>query len=349
VIPVELVFNPNWWFRNYGISFDRPFYFDPRARIENDVRMRRALYERFGLGEKDPQPRPVAGSEHVAGGFVIPALMGVEIRFSDNQAPWNIPANLGREEILALRVPDIESTWPMSEWIPQMDALEKEFGFLTGDFNTGGVINTALELRGQQLFLDMLEDPELTSHLFRVVAETTVKVAAYVRRRTGSCSVAVNRSIVNVDRTLFLGSNCSVQMISPRLYDATLAEWERWLAASLQPYGIHHCGNNLHRYAEIYRTTGAVFYDVGWESDVARCAALLPGAFLNLRLSPVRMLQCTAGEIRRDVESLLAAAGRAEKVGLCAINMDYGTPDENVFTVFDAAARHAPQPSGASS
>jgi hypothetical protein len=342
MIPVEFIFNPNWWFRNYGISFDRPFYFDPRARIDNDVRMRRALHERFGLGERDPQPRPIAGSRHVAGGFAIPALLGVEIRFADSQAPWNLPANLDRAQILALRVPELETTWPMSEWIAQMDALEKEFGYVVGDFNTGGVINTALELRGQQLFLDMLEDTELTAHVFRVAAETAARVAAYVKGRTGTCSVAVNRSIVNVDAGTFLDSNCSIQMISPRLYQATLLEWEQWLARKFQPFGIHHCGNNLHRYAELYAATGASFYDVGWGSDVVKCSELLPDAFLNLRLSPVRMLQCPAGEIRRDVESLLRAAGRTAKVGLCAINLDYGTPDENVLAVLDAAKMRQP-------
>jgi hypothetical protein len=54
------------------------------------------------------------------------------------------------------------------------------------------------------------------------------------------------------------------------------------------------------------------------------------------------MLQCPAGEIRRDVESLLTAAGRTAKVGLCAINLDYGTPDENVLTVLDAAKMRQP-------
>ena len=85
-IPVELVFHPNWWFHEYGISFDRPFYFDKETRIRNDILMRRALHERFGLGERDPQPRPVVGSMNVAGGFVLAALLGVKIQFSDNQA-----------------------------------------------------------------------------------------------------------------------------------------------------------------------------------------------------------------------------------------------------------------------
>jgi len=25
-LPVELIFNPNWWYHNYGVSFDRSFY-----------------------------------------------------------------------------------------------------------------------------------------------------------------------------------------------------------------------------------------------------------------------------------------------------------------------------------
>ena len=89
-LPFELVFNPNWWHRTAGISFERPFYFDAATRVANDVTMRRVLHQRFGdigLGEADPQPRPVAGSLHVAGGFVIPALLGAEIRFEPDDGP----------------------------------------------------------------------------------------------------------------------------------------------------------------------------------------------------------------------------------------------------------------------
>jgi hypothetical protein len=146
-LPVEVIFNPNWWFRNYGISFDRPFYFDREVRIENDIAMRRALFARFGLGHPYPRPRPVIGSQFVAGGFVVPALLGVDVRFEKNQAPCPVSANLKPEQIMALRVPDVDSTWPMNVWIAQMDALERDFGFVIGDFNTDGVINTAL-LRG---------------------------------------------------------------------------------------------------------------------------------------------------------------------------------------------------------
>jgi hypothetical protein len=336
-IPVEVIFNPNWWFRNYGISFDESFYLDREKRIANDLAMRRALYERFGIGEADAQPRPIIGSQHIAGGFVLPALLGVEIRFSQQEAAWPVPINLTREKIQALRVPDIRTTWPMNRLIADMDALEKEFGQVIGDFNTAGVFNTALELRGQQLFMDLLDDEELVKHLFAVVAETEAALAGYVRARTGTSSVAVNRSIVNVDPRIHVEGNCSGQMISPAVYRKCLLPWHCFLAQRLAPFGIHHCGDNLQLFAPAYAETGAVFYDVGWGSDVGRCSADLPDAFLNLRLSPVRLLGGTAKEAWNDALAVLRAAGRDSQVGLCCINMDYGTPDDNIQAIFTAA------------
>jgi hypothetical protein len=78
------------------------------------------------------------------------------------------------------------------------------------------------------------------------------------------------------------------------------------------------------------------FFDVGWGSDVARSSADLPDAFLNLRLSPVRMLQLSEREIHDDILGLLRAAGRRDCVGICCINMDRDTPDPNVRAMFRA-------------
>ncbi len=336
-VPVEVIFNPKWWFKEYGIRFDESFYFDREKRIQNDLRMRRALHERFGLGAPEPAPRPVVGSEHVAGGFVVPALLGVEYRFAETDAPWPVSRELSREDALALRVPEIESTWPMLRLIEDMDWLEQQFGYIVGDFDTDGILNTALLLRGQKFFLDLLEDPELVEHLGTVIMQTQCRVAECLRGRTGTCSVATNRSILNVDRSIYLHSNCSVQMISPEVFMRALLKSECALAERLRPYGIHHCGGNLHLFAEAYARTGAVFYDVGWGSNVGQCSRTLPEAFLNLRLNPVRMLQCSAGEIRRDAEQLLADTGRQARIGMCCINMDYETPDENVLAMLAVA------------
>jgi hypothetical protein len=47
-LPIEVVFNPNWWSHSANISFDKPFYFDANTRIKNDITMRQILHQRFG-------------------------------------------------------------------------------------------------------------------------------------------------------------------------------------------------------------------------------------------------------------------------------------------------------------
>jgi hypothetical protein len=338
LLPFEIVFNPNWWYRTAGLSFDRSFYFDAEMRIKNDITMRRVLWERFGalgLGEKDPRPRPIVGSEHVAGGFIIPALLGAEIRFSPDEAPQALPCPLTSEQIDALEKPDFRTTSPMQELIADWDTVEARFGYLLGDLNTDGLLNAAYHFYGQALFSDFYDAPERVRRLLSLIGGLIADVAGYVRQRTGSSSIAVNRQVSRIDRRIFVHANCSVQMISPRSYRELQLPVEKELAVRMRPYGIHHCGDNLHRVANAYAELEPVFCDVGWGSDVAACRAALPGAFLNLRLSPIRMLQCNASEMAADAEALLVAAGPLDKIGMCCINMDYGTPDENILAVHE--------------
>lgn len=342
-LPIEFVFNPNWWHRTSGISFDRPFYFDGPTRVENDVLMRRVLHQRYsdiGLGEKAPRPRPVVGSLYVAGGFIIPALLGSDVAFASDAAPQPLPIKLTAAQIDALEKPDFLTTSPMSELIASWDEQEAQCGFLIGDLNTDGVLNAAYHFYGQDLFADFYDAPKRVGRVLEVIAGLIVDVASYVRGRTGSCSIAVNRMAERVDPRLFIHANCSVQMISPGSYRSLHLPVDKWMAERLQPFGIHHCGNNMHRVASAYAETGSVFYDVGWGSDLAACRKALPDAFLNLRLSPIRMLQCTPAEMTADVENLLLTAGPLDKTGVCCINMDYGTPDDNLFAVAEVVDRY---------
>jgi uroporphyrinogen-III decarboxylase len=227
----------------------------------------------------------------------------------------------------------------MGQLIADMDTLEAEHGYLVGDLNTDGLLNAAYHLYGQQLFLDFYEAPERVGRLLEIIAELIVDVALYMRRRTGSCSISVNRMVERVDPGLFLHANCSVQMISPASYRHMHLPVERRMAKRIQPFGIHHCGDNAHRMAPLYAQLPVCYLEIGWGSDVAACRAALPDAFLNLRLNPVRMLQCTPQEMAKDTEKLLFAAGPLEQVGVCCINMDHGTPDDNLFAMFEVIQR----------
>ena len=117
-LPFELVFMPSWWHKHYGITFDKSFYLDKETRIRNEQRMNQALAERFGeigLGQRDFGRHPIIGSQHVAGGFVMPALMGCEIEFAPDRSPAALDAHLSDQAILDLEVPNPRTTWPMTD------------------------------------------------------------------------------------------------------------------------------------------------------------------------------------------------------------------------------------------
>ena len=342
-LPVELVFMPSWWHKHYRIAFDQSFYLDRETRIRNEQVMNRALHARFGeigVGQANFGRRPLLGSQHVAGGFVMPALMGCRIEFAADRSPAALDAYLDDEAVWRLEVPDLDTTWPMRELLADMDALEAEFGFVEGDFDLDGAFNLALSLRGQQLFIDFTENPALARRLVDVCARAMLAVAERVRPRTGTLAIATNRMITHVDKTMFLHSNCAVQMVSPETYREFLLGPERLLAERLQPYGIHHCGNNLHRHAPVYAEVPAIYFDVGWGSEVAQARAHLSNTFFSLRLSPVRMLGVAPAEIAADTERLLRNCPSLASAGVCCINMDADTPDDNVWAMFEVVQRY---------
>lgn len=342
-LPMELVFNPNWWHKTAGVSFDESFYLDTQKRIQNDITMRRVLYERYreiGLGEPNPQPRPVIGSLHVAGGFVIPALLGSDIIFDSAGAPQPKPVSLTPDQIETLDKPDFWYLWPMTKLIPQMDELEAQYGYLVGDLNTDGLLNAAYHLYGHDFYVDFYESPHRVRRLLEVIGELIVDIAETIRSRTGSCSISVNRMVERVDPRMFLHANCSVQMISPQSYRDIHLPIEQQMSDRIQPFGIHHCGDNLHKVAAIYAELSPAYVEVGWGSNVALCRQALPETFLNLRLNPVRMLNCHPDEIATDTEELIKAAAPLDRAGVCCINMDFGTPDDNIFAMAEVVERY---------
>jgi len=131
-------------------------------------------------------------------------------------------------------------------------------------------------------------------------------------------------------------------MLSPKMYAELLLEYDVWLGRRLPPLGFHHCGDNAHLFAPCYAQAGAVYLDVGWGSDIAACRAALPEAWLSLRMNPVnKMLTATPEETAADVKSLLQAHGEPwDKVAVCCINMDYGTPDEAIRAMFNTVSRY---------
>ena len=336
MLPVDIVLGPSWWHRHEGITFDEDFFFHPARRVEDERRMEQALYERwgrFGLGADHDKDLPQIGAVHLAAGYLPSAMLGCEIRYAEDTAPQVIPAEL---DSLDLSRETAFTSPAYKRYTEMVEKLKTRFGYVVGDIGFAGVLNTALDLRGQMFLMDMFDKPEEVQRFVWEIAAIVEQFTQEEVRATGSTSISVNRNVRHFDRPVLLHSECSNVMISTDLYEQYFlpldSEWSR----KYRPYGIHYCGEDPHRYAESYAKIPHLdFLDVGWGGDIAKIRRHLPNTFLNVRYSPVEIVHQTPDEIRQTIRSLVQESNNPWLTGVCCINMDDQVSVEQVAAIFE--------------
>jgi methanogenic corrinoid protein MtbC1/uroporphyrinogen-III decarboxylase len=336
-IPLGVGFYPDWWFKHYGISFDKKYYFDPETRVEARMEMDRRLYERFGevgLGDPHPQPKPLI----TFGMVMLPAVFGCEIVFEKEALPWAVPLNLSEKQIMTLEVPDLSRISPMTEILQQIEYLKNKYGRVIGDVNTTGVQNLALKLRGEQLYFDYFEKPELCHHLLKLCTASIIQLFQLIYKITGSGAMDVTPMC---DPRFFVLPNCTVEQVSLQTYETFNLPYDNQVAEACHPLGIHHCGSvdqALPGYAKVRHLE---FLEIGFGSDVRRTRQVLgPKVAVNARISPVLMKNGTPEEVAAEVCHLIDQGDPLENFSIDTVGLTYGTPDENVLVARKTAMEY---------
>jgi hypothetical protein len=336
MLPVDVVLHPSWWHAHAGITFDEDFFYHPAKRVESERRMEQVLHDRFGrygLGADHNRDLPVIGAVHNAAGFMVSEMLGCQIQYKADGAPDVIPA--GRESLEL--DPDQPFHSPAAKRYEQLrDQLKTRYGRVLGDINWGGVLNIALDLRGQDVLLDLSDDADKIRTQFRKLADVLERFTHGIQSETGTTSISVNRNVRHFQSPVFLHSECSHTMISVQNYEELLmpidAEWSR----RHRPFGIHHCGKDPHRFAASYAKLPQLdFLDLGWGGDVALLRRHLPHTFFNIRLDPVSIVHQTPAEIRGTVTRLVHQSDNPWLTGVCCINMDNTVSDAQICAIFD--------------
>ncbi len=337
--PVDIVLAPEWWHSTTGITFDEDFFYHPSRRIEVEQQMEKVLYNRwgnYGIGNRASELRPEIGAVHLAAGFLLSELLGCTVEYSAAHPPQVIPLGI---DTLSLPVTSIFDHPRFKKFEKMADTLYDSFGYITGDINWGGVLNIALDLRGENIFLDAMDNPNMVDIFFSSLAKAIEDFTGYIYRRTGTTSISVNRTIDAVQSKILLHSECTHTMISEEFYRTHLMRFDQLWSRSRQPFGIHYCGNDPHRFADCFAKLPALdFLDVGWGGDIATLRKALPDTFLNIRLDPVSLVHRSPTEIESIVTDLAAQAGDPWLCGFCCINIDDSMPDENIAAIFRSAA-----------
>jgi hypothetical protein len=338
MLPVDIVLHPSWWNKHEGITFDPDFFYHPAKRVEAERKMEKALYERwgqYGLGENRNEDRPELGAVHLAAGFLLSEMLGCEVEYRDNTAPTVHAAN---REDLKINPEDAFKSKPFKQLEGLMESLKERYGYLCGDVNWGGILNIAMDVRGQNIFIDMLESPGEVEDFFTAIAAVIERFTIGVASQTSSTSISVNRNVRNISKPIYLHSECSHTMISNDDYRNTLYRFDKEWSKKYTPYGIHYCGDDPHRFAQDFATLPNLdFLDVGWGGEISTLRQHLPNTFLNIRYSPIEIIKQTPQEISAKLTELVKQSDNPYLTGICCINMDDQVSDEQVAAIFETA------------
>ncbi|MBI4242552.1 MAG: hypothetical protein HY606_00540 [Planctomycetes bacterium] len=327
-IPVGISFHASWWHENYGIKFDQVHYTNPEYRIENDIKMRKILYERFGdigLGESNPEPILVVSGYGIA---TIPALLGCKMVFLENDEPYALTSDLNDKEIEELKIPEnISEFYPLNEIIKNAEKIREKYGKVEVCINWQGVQNIALKIRGEQLFVDYYTNPELAHKVLSIVTEMIIKVVRFFEKRFGT-SKEPNR--------LYTTSNCTVDLVSNEIYEEFLLRYDSILGEEFKNLGIHHCGIVDKSMPGYQRVKNLKFLEAGWGSDIRKAREGLPNLQMNCRYGPVRIQGVSAKQVEDDIRKLIESGAPSISV----VGVDTKTPDENIRVMFNTVAKH---------
>jgi uroporphyrinogen-III decarboxylase len=241
-----------------------------------------------------------------------------------------MPLNLTKEECDNLSIPDLPHVSPMKEVLTQIKALKQKYGRVVGDLNTTGVQNLALKLRGDELYMDMYEDPEFCHRLLRFCTQCMIALWKLVYPLTGSGAMDVTPMC---DPRIYCVANCTVEQISGDTYEEFGLPYDNMLAEELHPFGIHHCGS-LDAVVEHYaKVKNLVFVEAGFGTDFAEARRILgPHIAFNARISPVLMKNGSTDEVAAAVKEAIDQGAPLENYSIDTVGLTHGVPDENVKT-----------------
>ena len=301
---ITVIFAEAWWHHRYGMNFCSAFWQDPVARTERDREQRRLLFERFGdvgLGERDPQPQPLAGNRY--GHRFMSALWGCEIKYLTGQAPSAVALPDAWQRMASMRVPDLETSPVVRQILAEARLLEDRYGSCRAGINYGGPLNNAVSVLGEEILVACAVAPEMARRVLVEMGKAVLAVHDHV-----ACHIdGIDHAATRAGGTGI--GNCPVPMVSPKTYQEVVLPADLWFRDQFRgAFHLHHCGV-FDRYAGGYRPLRPAALDLGWGTDLGAARRAYPEALFYAYIEPGAVQGRTQSEIDALVEGMVQEGG----------------------------------------
>lgn len=328
---IILNFLPSWWYKNYGIGYGESMILDYKYRINADREMRRCFYDRFGrfmnAGTDNPQPRVVLPDWD---NTYYQTMAGFDVRYPIDQYPV-AHGCLSDEEVFALKVPEnLWDVYPFNEQARQIREMNK---MLNADtplwMRTRGILNEAIQLCSADFYGELLDEDceEKRDHLFRYISGVIEQQLLSNQKYNPSSG--------------HIMMNCTVGVAGPRAYGDAVYAYDKALYDFCLKHGVgiglHHCGK-FDDFVDIYAPmTQLNFIEIGHTSKIRPVLDRYPNADVQYIVDTVFMASSTAQQVREFAEGIRREiAGAEHRFHVAVPDLEYGTPDENIFAFVEA-------------
>ena len=284
--------------------------------------MRRELQRRFpgtNIGQSLDTEDPLDLLTGVFGCNVIAAVFGVPLVYAERAWPTTRSEYLSTGQLEDLEAPDLKRNAFFGDLLAQVDRIAEHQGPVVGFVNWQGILNNAQKLRGQQIFLDLIDKPALCHHVFACICQTMLNGLQLLHEKQRASGVDYRFATI---------SNCCVNMISPDQYTEFILPYDTRIAREFDVIGIHNCAWNADPYIEHYASIPHLGYiDMGLESNLARARTLMPNTRRALMYTPMDLANKSREDIRRDIEQIVDSYAPCDIV---VADIDEDVPDEKV-------------------
>ena len=324
---VSLGFEPAWYHRRCDIDFSEPWHKDPVYRYESLKKMKAELTKRFPMVTywDNTNEEDLATLSGCFGIYFIPAVFGFSLRYTADRWPLLEPGrHLSVGEMERLDVKTLLKGPFVEELFNQMEFIASHWGKIHGYLHFQGVLNNAFHMRGQNIFLDMLERPDLSHHFFSIISDVMIELAHTVQARQRQTGFPIDFLTV---------SNCTINMISPEMYREFVLPYDKKIAHSFERFGVHTCNWNIDPYIGAFRELPRLGYlDMGMDSNLPRVRETFPDARRAVMYWPTKLIDAPLSEIQKDL------AGVYRELAPCDVamaDMQAATPDARVIELLD--------------
>ena len=325
-------FMPSWWHRKHGIEFGERYIFDPDYRVET-VRYKWAqmhkLYPELNVGDPDPSPEVIPADFHNSLG---PTAMGCEVTFPVDNYP--ISKHATESEIRKMQVPeDIENTFPYGEMIHQVKYLNRKLNKDKKPFLfKNGILNDAVLLRGDEIFIDLMEENELGRRVMDISLELGRRVLDY----DASCSSMP--SIMPI-------CNCTAQLVGPAFYERVQLEYDRLIAEFIiqkgSDYMIHHCGTFDDFIGHYKKLPRPAMVQIGHKSDPRLALDSFPDSLIDYCFATPWLISASAEDVSNHMEKLMEETrGDWDRLSISIGDLDVNIPEEHVRVIYETLMRY---------